>query len=251
MASLQQSPITFQARSPLSTRFTAGVKPFNLSLSGRFSSLKTPKCTLKLAGKRRPRSRGVVRALMGDSAAASYASALADVAKATKTLDTTAADMEKVDKIFSDPLVYDFFVSPIVETEKKYDLIDEIAKSSSLQPHTANFLNILIDMKRIDLIKEIVEDFDVVYNRLTETELAVVASVVKLESQQLTQIAKVVQRLTKAKNVRIKTVTDPSLLAGFTVRYGNDGSKLIDMSVKKQLDDIAAELEIGDIQLAV
>ncbi|GFY96484.1 F-type H+-transporting ATPase subunit delta [Actinidia rufa] len=244
MASLQHCPITFQARSPPSTRFTAGGKHLNLSFSGRFSSL-------KLAGKHHSRSRGVVRALMGDSAAANYASALADVAKATKTLEATAADMEKLDQIFSDPNIFDFFVNPIIELEKKYDLMDELAKSSSLQPHTANFLNILIDMKRIDLIKEIVEDFDVVYNRLTETELAVVASVVKLESQHLAQIAKVVQRLTKAKNVRIKTVTDPTLVAGFTVRYGNDGSKLIDMSVKKQLDDIAAELEIGDIQLAV
>ncbi|KAI5335634.1 hypothetical protein L3X38_025767 [Prunus dulcis] len=35
-----------------------------------------------------------------------------------------------------------------------------------------------------------------------------------------------VQKLTEAKNVRIKTVIDPSLVAGFTVRYDNYGLKL-------------------------
>lgn len=90
-----------------------------------------------------------------------------------------------------------------------------------------------------------------VYNSITNTELAVVSSVVNLEPDQLAQIAKQVQKLTGAKNVRIKTVIEPSLVAGFTVRYGNGGSKLVDMSVKKQLEEIAAEMDLGDIQLAV
>ncbi|WP_145984840.1 F0F1 ATP synthase subunit delta, partial [Klebsiella pneumoniae] len=82
-------------------------------------------------------------------------------------------------------------------------------------------------------------------------EVAVVTSVVKLENEHLAQIAKGVQRLTGAKNVRIKTEIEPSLVAGFTIRYGNAGSKLVDMSVKKQLEEIAAQLDLSDITLAV
>lgn len=130
-------------------------------------------------------------------------------------------------------------------------MVDEISKSSALQPHTANFLNVLIDAKRLDAIKDIVKEFEMVYNSITNTELAVVSSVVNLEPDQLAQIAKQVQKMTGAKNVRIKTVIEPSLVAGFTVRYGNGGSKLVDMSVKKQLEEIAAEMDLGDIQLAV
>ncbi|XP_052188339.1 ATP synthase delta chain, chloroplastic [Diospyros lotus] len=244
MAALQQSPITFQSRVPPATRATAKLqarKPLNLSFSGGFSSLKIPKFAVKKF------RRGGAR--MADTASRSYASALADVAKSNGTLETTSADMEKVDEIFSEQ-VYEFFLNPTVDIEKKRKVIDEIATESSLQPHTANFLNILIDMKRIELVKEIVKEFEVVYNKLTDTELAVVSSVVKLESQHLAQIAKGVQRLTGAKNVRIKTVIDPSLVAGFTIRYGSSGSKLIDFSVKKQLEDITAQLDIGEIQLA-
>ncbi|KAK3019466.1 hypothetical protein RJ639_005150 [Escallonia herrerae] len=106
-------------------------------------------------------------------------------------------------------------------------------------------------MKRIELMKDLVKEFELVYNSPTDTELVVVTLVVQLESQHLAQIAKGVQPLTGSKNVRIKTVIDPSLVAGFMIRYGNSRSKLIDMIVKKQLEGIAAQLDIGDVHLAV
>ncbi|KAL0284694.1 UNVERIFIED_CONTAM: ATP synthase delta chain, chloroplastic [Sesamum angustifolium] len=244
-AALQQTPITYRSRSPPSAQLQS--KPtIKLSLS---SNLTLPKLSIKRLPRRR--GGGASGARMADSAAGSYANALADVAKSNNTLDQTSADVEKLEKIFSDEQVLGFFTNPTVGEENKQKMVDEIAKSSSLQPHVANFLNILVDMKRIDLIKEIVKEYELVYNRLTQTELAIVTSVVQLESQHLSQIAKKVQQFTGAKNVRIKTVIDPSLVAGFTIRYGNSGSKLIDMSVKKQLEEIAAQLDLGDIQLAV
>ncbi|KAK4428491.1 ATP synthase delta chain, chloroplastic [Sesamum alatum] len=248
VAALQQTtPITFQSRSPPLSQLHS--KPTTrLSLS---SNLKIPKLTIKPLLRRRGRGGGASGAKMADSAAGSYANALADVAKSNNTLDETSDDVEKIEKIFSDEQVVNFFTNPTIIEEEKQKLVDEIAKSSGLQPHVANFLNILVDMKRIDLIKEIVKEFEVVYNKLTDTQVAIVTSVVQLESQHLAQIAKEVQKLTGARNVRIKTVIDPSLVAGFTIRYGNSGSKLIDMSVKKQLEEIAAQLELGDIQLAV
>lgn len=188
---------------------------------------------------------------MADSAAGSYAAALAEVAVANGTLEQTVKDIDLIDQLFSEKSFLDYFVSPIVTLEDKRKLIDDITESGKLQKHVCNFINILIESKRIDLIKEIIKEFELVYNKLTETELAIVASVVPLEEQHLAQLAKQVQKLTGAKNVRLKTVIDESLVAGFTIRYGNSGSKLIDMSVKKQLEEIAAQLEIGDISLAV
>lgn len=249
MASLQHTRATLQSKYTQIPRNTFTQKPIlNLSLSNSTfpSSLK-----LKLPAVRRSNNGGSLGARMSSSAAASYASALADVAKSNNTLDVTTADVEKIDELFSDPQVFRFFINPTVGVEKKRQVIEDIATSSSLQPHTRNFLNLLVDSKRIDLIKEIAKEYEYVYNTLTDTEPAIVSSVVKLESQHLAQIAKQVQKLTGAKNVRIKTLLDPSLVAGFTVRYGNSGSKLIDMSVKKQLEEIAAQLDLGDIKLAI
>lgn len=244
MAALQQTPISLQPKIP-SPKAQFLHKPSTLSFSATFPSLRLA------SAHTRPRNPAAPGARMSATAAGSYAAALADVAKSNGTLDATSADVEKIDKMFSDEGVFEFFSNPTVDLEKKRGLVDEISASSALQPHTANFLNILIEAKRTDLIKDIVKEFEMVYNRLTDTELATVSSVVKLEPQHLAQIAKQVQKLTGAKNVRIKTAIDPTLVAGFTIRYGNAGSKLIDMSVKKQLEDIAAQLDLDDIQLTV
>ncbi|KAG6385922.1 hypothetical protein SASPL_154805 [Salvia splendens] len=74
------------------------------------------------------------------------------------------------------------------------------------------------DMKRVDLIKEIAAEFELIANRLSETEVATVASVVELEPQHLAEIAKRAQKLTGPKKVKLKTVIDKSLLAGIIIR---------------------------------
>ncbi|KAK9072149.1 hypothetical protein SSX86_008581 [Deinandra increscens subsp. villosa] len=245
-AALQQAPITFQSRTP-SSFHVSSLKSVKFSFSG---GLRLPKLSIKLAGKSR-RGGGASGARMAESAAGSYAKALAEVAVANGTLDQTVEDLATIESLFSDDSTFKYFTSPVVGLEEKRLLLDDISSSGKLQTHVCNFLNILIERKRIDMIKEIVKEFELVYNRLTNTELAVVTSVVKLEEEYLSQIAKQVKKLTGAENVRLKTVIDESLVAGFTIRYGNSGSKLIDMSVKKQLDEIAEQLEIGDISLVV
>nr|XP_023894472.1 ATP synthase delta chain, chloroplastic [Quercus suber] len=248
MASLQHTPIFLQStKSPPSIPSRSNLI-HNLSFSATFPSLKLKAAVFASSA---VATGGASSAKMAASVAASYASALADVAKSNNTLDATSADVEKIEKIFTNQQVFDFFANPVIDVEKKREMLDQIASSSGLSPHTANFLNILVDSGRIDLIKDIVSEFEIVYNDLTDTQLAVVSSVVQLESQHLAQIAKQVQKLTGAKNVRVKTVIDPSLVAGFTIRYGSSGSKLIDMSVKKQLEEIAAQLDLGDIKLGV
>ena len=57
-----------------------------------------------------------------------------------------------------------------------------------------------------------------------------------LEKEQLALIAKKIEELTGAKNIKLKREVDESLLGGFVVTYGKDGSGLIDMSVKGALD---------------
>ncbi|KAG6407015.1 hypothetical protein SASPL_129995 [Salvia splendens] len=89
-------------------------------------------------------------------------------------------------------------------------MIDGYAESSDgdAESGMVNFT----DMKRVDLIKEIAAEFELIANRLSETEVATGASVVELEPQHLAEIAKRAQKLTGSKNVNLKTVIDKSLL---------------------------------------
>jgi F-type H+-transporting ATPase subunit delta len=207
--------------------------------------------SLRLAPPRRRRGDLARSRAAADAAAESYASALSEVAVENGTLDQTVSDMEKLEKIFSEEAIAEFFDNPTVPRDEKSKLINEIAKSSKLQPHVVNFLNVVVDNFRAGLMPEIVSEFEVAYNGLTGTELATVTSVVQLESQDLAQIAQHIQKMTGAKNVRLKTQINPELIAGFTVQYGRDGSSLIDMSVRKQIEEIASEFEMPAVTLDV
>lgn len=49
-----------------------------------------------------------------------------------------------------------------------------ILKCLSLFPHTANLLNILIDSNMINLVNEIMKEFEVEYNKLMKMEFVIV-----------------------------------------------------------------------------
>lgn len=70
--------------------------------------------------------------------------------------------------------------------------------------------------------------------------MATVTSAVQLDEDEQFQIAQKLQELSGAKNIKLKPVLDPSLIAGFTIEFG---SSQIDLSVRGQLRRISAELK--------
>ena len=76
--------------------------------------------------------------------------------------------------------------------------------------------------------------------------MATIYSAVKLEQEQQFLVAKKLQELTGSKNIKLKTVIDESLIAGFSVDFG---SAQIDLSVKGQLEDVASDLVSGSASL--
>ena len=50
---------------------------------------------------------------------------------------------------------------------------------------------------------------------------------------------RMIDNKTGAKNIKLKPEVDESLLGGFVVKYGKDGSGFIDMSVKGQVRQLS------------
>jgi F-type H+-transporting ATPase subunit delta len=171
---------------------------------------------------------------------ASYANALVDVAQKNAALEAVHTDVDALASVMKENQdIKNFLSNPTLEESKKKDMIKRIAAESGFNKYTVNFLNLLIDQNRIDAIEEICEAFETKYCTLTDTQVAILRSAVKLEQEQQFLIAKKLQELTGSKNIKLKPVTDESLIAGFVVEWG---SSQIDLSVKGQLDKISAEL---------
>jgi F-type H+-transporting ATPase subunit delta len=73
-------------------------------------------------------------------------------------------------------------------------------------------------------------------------QVAVVKCARDLDTDQRYLVAKKLQEMTGYNNIKIKTVVDESLIAGFVVDFG---SAQIDLSVKGQLEEVAQELVAG------
>lgn len=89
------------------------------------------------------------------------------------------------------------------------------------------------------------------YNNLFSAELSTtlamtVSSAVELDRIQIEQIRRKMQRITGFSNLRLENRVDPSLIAGFVVRYGNDDGHVIDLSVKGQLAQLSARIESSE-----
>lgn len=190
-------------------------------------------------------SKGVV-VMKTESAAGGYASALAELSQANNDLEKINKDVEWLGELLNNKELYEFLVSPVIDGDKKKSILKTLAVDAQFSDVTLNFLNLLVDKKRIELIKDVVKEFEAIYNEITDTQVANVISAVKIEKPQLALIAKKIQTLCGAKNVRIKNIVDQSLIAGFIVQYGKDGSRYIDMSVKGQLDRLASQFAAAE-----
>ncbi|KAJ7540408.1 hypothetical protein O6H91_10G013500 [Diphasiastrum complanatum] len=189
------------------------------------------------------KNRGTPVVATATDVAANYASALADFANSKKVLEAVSKDIETLSAFMQKKELYDFLANPVIVDDKKKSILKALADDARFQECTLNFLYLLVDTKRVDLIHEILKEFVKAYNNLTDTQVAIVTSAIAINSSQLSLIAKKIQSMSKAKNVRLKNVIDPTLIAGFMIKFGNDGSRLIDLSVKGQLERIAAQLE--------
>jgi F-type H+-transporting ATPase subunit delta len=186
------------------------------------------------------RSRVIAMAGKRNDVSDSYAKALVELADEKNTLEQVHSDVDAIAALVKENQKFaDLMYNPIVESDKKKAVIQEIAKGAGFQKYTTNFLKLLVEKDRVNLLNEICESFEEQYCQLTDTQVATLRSAVKLEQEQQFLIAKKLQELTGSKNIKLKPIIDQSLIAGFVVEYG---SSQIDLSIRGQIEKVAEEL---------
>jgi F-type H+-transporting ATPase subunit delta len=154
-------------------------------------------------------------------------------------VETVRAYMEK------NPEAADFLGSPAQSKERKNEVLKQMCDQMKVNTVSRRFLGVLVEKERADQLLAVLNDFENLYCEETGTLKAEVRSAVELTQKQETEIAKKVKALTNASNVKIRISVDESLMGGFVVQYGSDGSGFIDQSVKGSLEEISQHLFAG------
>jgi F-type H+-transporting ATPase subunit delta len=121
--------------------------------------------------------------------------------------------------------------NPTVSVERRKDLVGTIADTLTLDTPVRNFLGLLIERNRLDLLDEIVSTYESLLDDKLGIVRARITSALELDSRQRDEVAARLQALT-GKKVRMEVLVDPSLIGGLVAQVG---STIYDGSIRQQL----------------
>jgi F-type H+-transporting ATPase subunit delta len=164
-------------------------------------------------------------------AATRYARALLDVlypAKAEIGLDQLRSFASMLTQQADARLVFE---NPTISTENRKDLLNKVGDSLKLDANIRNFLALLIERNRLDLLGEIISTYEKFLDEKLGVVQAQVTSALELDSAQQTAVVARLQTLT-GKKVRMQVSVDPDLIGGFVAEVGGT---IYDGSIRQQL----------------
>jgi len=177
---------------------------------------------------------------LNDAVSSRYAAALADVALEHQVADRVKSDLEAFAGTFSSSAdLRNLLESPAVSHELKHKVIAEIAARMELSPAVRNFVYVLVDHGRVEMLGEIRTAFQAELNARLGIAEAEVVSGRELSSKEREQLTAALERRT-GKKIEARFRRDEALVGGTVVRVG---STVYDGSVREQLTRLREQLE--------
>ncbi|GAB4457212.1 MAG: F0F1 ATP synthase subunit delta [Armatimonadaceae bacterium] len=173
-----------------------------------------------------------------ESVARRYAAALFAKAQQDNTVDQIDADLETIVMAVEQvPLLRVIIGEPMVtETRKKEALA--AAFREKVHPHTLAFLSLLVDKRRIGLLRQIQQEFDRLAMQAQNLAQATAVTAVPLTENEIQSLKAALQART-GKNIELTTEIDPAVIGGVLVRIGDT---VLDGTVRGNLNRLRARL---------
>ena len=128
--------------------------------------------------------------------------------------------------------------NPLIAVENKKKMVKSVFQGK-IDNKSVNFLLVLCDRGRIDCLEAVSSlALEMAYKRAAIGVAYVTSACEMSESQQEALIGKL-KSMTKAKEIKLETTVDKTLVGGFTVQVG---SRIIDTSISGQLKKLASHL---------
>ena len=172
-------------------------------------------------------------------AAIPYAEALFESSQFMQLVEITRKDLNLISTtIEKSNNLKSFLDHPLVVMSAKKDVLKNLF-INQINNHVLNFLFILIERRRINLLDSIVSYYSNLVNQLDFVTLVTVYTAVPLNEKQENCLKEKLQDITDSKVVQLIINIKPDLIGGLVVKIG---SKVIDMSIYGQLNQISSYL---------
>jgi F-type H+-transporting ATPase subunit delta len=168
-----------------------------------------------------------------------YAEALMSLAEAHNLTDAFGENANLILEVLkSSSDLKAFLANPFARGNVKKQVLQQVF-GSEVQPYFLNFLMILVDRRRIFLLEEVCQQYQVLLRKLKNIVLADVTSTIELNEAQRQAVIQKVKQMTQAAEVDLDTRIDPDLIGGVIIKIG---SQVLDASIRGQLRRIGVSL---------
>jgi F-type H+-transporting ATPase subunit delta len=164
---------------------------------------------------------------------------LADIALAQGVAEPAAKQLHEFGAAYAESTeLRTSLASPAVNIEAKHAVIEKIVARLGASKIIRNFLFVLADHRRTQLIPEVIAAFDQVVRQWQGVAEAEISSAMELSAAQKKEMSATLARLT-GKKIEAKYALDPALLGGAVVRIGDT---IYDGSLRSRLNEMRARL---------
>ncbi len=170
------------------------------------------------------------------SLAGRYASALFDLARDQRQIDSVSRSLDALNQAMLDSRDFAELVdSPVVSREEAGQALAALAPQLGLDPITTNFVGVLAKNGRKNQLRQIIRAFRRLAADHRGEITAEVTSARPLDDDQLAAIRQNL-RARMGRDIAVETNVDPAILGGLVVKIG---SQMIDGSIRTKLNNLA------------
>lgn len=160
-------------------------------------------------------------------------------AKAIFTIGQEQEKYEEYDEVLqgladlytTHPEVVDAMTNPLYPMDVKENVMKGIVGSMKVDTIMGNFLNLLVQKKRAEILPEIAVAFKTMVDEAKNISHGNVISAIELSDELKANVQTILEKLT-GKKVELTTSVDPSIIGGIIAKVGD---LVLDGSIKTQL----------------
>ena len=161
-----------------------------------------------------------------------YAKALFTVGKEQDKFEAYGDALQAVAALYnSTPAVVDALTNPLYPMDIREKVMTGIVSSMDADKVMGNFLNLLVQKKRAEILPEIAEEYKAMVDDEKNISHGSVISAVELSDELQAKVQATLEKLT-GKKVELTTSVDPSIIGGVIAKVGD---LVLDGSIKAQL----------------
>jgi len=178
--------------------------------------------------------------MAGTRASIRYAKAILGLAKDENLAEAVNEDMSLIaNTVAKSSELSQVLKSNVVKSEQKKNALHKIFPN--INTLSTGLFDVLITNKRIGILGEVAERYNVLYDVLNEKEKATVTTAIPMTSELEIKVLAKVKELTN-KGVELENIVDENILGGFILRIGD---KQYNASIANQLNKLKREFTLN------